>query len=139
LLALLLWARDDARKEGIPLRARVFEDAATAAALTAGELRNIAAGKGTYAPGKKSLGEIRDELDELEGAGLSHEDALQLLFPPKRLQPREIGPCLVCIEDFVPGELAVKAPSKDQIGFAHLECLQVIIVEAEGASGVGAT
>ncbi len=117
----------------------MFEDAATAAALTAGELRNIAAGKGTFFPAERSLPEIVDELDELERAGLSHEDALQLLFPPKHLWPREIGPCVVCTEDFVPGELAVKAPSEDQIGFGHLECLQVIIVEEEGTSNSDAT
>ena len=29
------------------------------------------------------------------------------------------------------GELAVKAPSEDQIGYGHLECLDVIIVDEE--------
>ena len=132
LLALLLFARDDTRKEGTRLRARVFEDAATAAALTAGELRVLAAGNVTYFPGDRGLADVRDELDELEWAGLSPEEALQLVFPPKHLRPREIGPCVICTEDFVVGELAVKAPSEDQIGYGHLDCLSVIIVDEEG-------
>jgi hypothetical protein len=41
----------------------------------------------------------------------------------------EVGPCVGCFEDFVPGDIAVEAPGDDAIGFAHLECLSVVIVE----------
>jgi len=128
LLALLLQARENARAEGLLLAARVFEDAATAAASLAGDLRNLAEGKTITVPGKKNVAEVLVELDSWENMGPSHEDALAQIFPPKHRLPGEVGPCIVCFEDFVPGDIAVMAPSEDATGFTHLECLSVVIV-----------
>jgi hypothetical protein len=36
---------------------------------------------------------------------------------------------MVCADSFSPGEAVVRAPGFDQIGFAHLECLSVVIVD----------
>lgn len=129
LLASLHQAHDHARREGDQLTARVFEDATYAAARMAGELRNLARGEGVYIPGDKTLHEVLSEYESHKQAGLSQEDALAQVFPPRHRRPFDIGPCIVCNEDFVPGESAVKAPTEDEIGFTHLECLSVVIVD----------
>ena len=129
LLASLLWARDDMRREGIPAWARAFEDAATVAAESAAALRGFAEGKAIYVPSKSDWSKVMEELDELARVGITGAEAFRIIFPPQRFSPAEVGPCIICCEDFMPGALAVKAPSNDEIGFSHLECLHVVIVE----------
>ena len=134
LLVSLHWAREHARGEGWLLVAEVFEDAATAATSLAGDLRTLAEGKTITVPGERDLAEVLVELDSLAYTGLSREEALAQVFPPMRRLPGEVGPCILCIEEFVPGDIAVNAPSEDAIGFAHLECLSVVIVDEHPAT-----
>jgi hypothetical protein len=134
LLALLLQAHENTRSEGFLLAVQVFEDAAVVAASLAEDLRNLADEKIVIVPGQRTVAEIFAELDSWKNLGLSHEDALAQVFPPKYRLPREVGPCLVCFEDFVHGDVAVKTPSEDSTGFAHLECLSVVIVNGPRAT-----
>lgn len=129
LLAYLLQARDHARREGDVLAARVFEDATVASARIAGDLRKLARGEGEYIPGGKALSEELAELEAHHQAGLSHEDALAEVFPARHARPDDIGPCIVGNDHFDPGDFTVKAPSEDEIGFAHLERLSVVVVD----------
>lgn len=125
LLLLSLRAANDARQEGQDLVMRVFEDAASAAAQMAGELRQIQEYERTH--GTKLL-----TIDELV-VWLHDEGLLTELIEQERetkyARPRELGLCMVCAEGFSPGESVVRAPGLDQVGFAHLECLSVVIVD----------
>jgi hypothetical protein len=134
LLALLLQARENTRAEGFLLAVQVFEDAATVAASLAEDLRNLVNEEIVVVPGQRTVAEIFAELDSWKNLGLSHEEAVAQVFPPTYRLPREVGPCLVCFEDFVRGDIAVKAPSEDATGFAHLECLSVVIVNGPRAT-----
>jgi hypothetical protein len=129
LLALLLQARENTRSEGFLLAVQVFEDAATVAASLAEDLRNLADEKIVIVPGERTVAEVFAELDSWKNLGLSHEEALAQVFPPRYRLPREVGPCLVCFEDFVHGDVAVKTPGEDATGCVHLECLSVVIVD----------
>ena len=129
LLALLLQARENTRSEGFLLAVQVFEDAAVVAASLAEDLRNLVNEEIVIVPGQRTVAEVFAELDSWKNLGLSHEEALAQVFPPKYRLPREVGPCLVCFEDFVHGDVAVKTPGEDATGCVHLECLSVVIVD----------
>jgi hypothetical protein len=137
LVALLVQARENTRSDGFLLAVQVFEDAATVAASLAEDLRNLAEEEIIRVPGAKTVTEIFVELDSWENLGLSHEEALAQIFPPKYRSPKEIGPCVVCFDDFVHADIAVKVPSEDATGFSHLECLPVVIVEERAATTGG--
>jgi hypothetical protein len=125
LLSLLLRAAAEARKEAQVLVMRVFEDAASAAAQIAGELRKIEEYERTH---KTRLLNIEEVVAWLEDEG-ELEAFLEADRRPESARPHELGLCMVCSERFSPGESAVRAPAFDQIGFAHLECLSVVIVD----------
>ena len=134
LRALLLQARENTRAEGFLLAVQVFEDAAVVAASLAEDLRNLVDEKIVMVPGERTVAEVFVELDSWENLGLSHEEALAQVFPPRYRLPREVGPCTVCFEGFVHGDIAVKAPGEDATGFAHLECMSVVIVNEPRAT-----
>jgi hypothetical protein len=139
LLGLLLQARENTRAEGLLLAVQVFEDAATVAASLAEDLRNLGEGKVkiVIVPSEKTVTEVFVELDSWENLGLSRAEALAQVFPPKHRLPSELGPYIVCFEDFVPGDVAVKAPSEDATGCVHLECLAVVIIDEPPATDAG--
>jgi len=125
LLSLLLRAATDAREEAQALVMRVFEDAASAAAQLAGELREIEEYERTHGTRLLNIEEVV--------ALLYNEGELKALVEadrrPKCARSHELGLCMVCTESFSPGECVVRAPVLDQVGFAHLECLSVVVVD----------